>query len=86
MHALDKCVHSGGHLWPFLTSHNGLYGEAPCGKGNLFLGFRYKRVAISPAEVCKGSGNVSFRSAKRPKRTRLTITLFINPGKKTYFA
>ena len=42
-HALDKCVHSGGHLWPFITPHNGLYGEAPCGRGNRFLGFRYKK-------------------------------------------
>ena len=36
MHALDKCVRSGGALWPFLTPHNGLYGEAPRGRGNLF--------------------------------------------------
>ena len=71
---------------PWGTPHNDLYGEAPR-EGDTFIMLQvYKRVEISLAEVYERVAKASFRSVKRPKRTRLTITLFIFPSKKTYFA
>ena len=57
------------------TPHNDLYGEALRERGTFFRLQIYKRVEISLAEVYERMENASFRSAKRPKRTRLTITL-----------
>ena len=68
------------------TPHNDLYRQAPRERGTFFRLQVYKRVEISLAEVYEGQENASFRSVKRPKRTRLTIMLFIFPSKKTYFA
>ena len=56
-------------------------------KGVPFLGFRYtQEQRFHQLRYMKRQENASFRSVKRPKRTRLTITLFIFPSKKTYFA
>ena len=68
------------------TPHNDLKGEAPRERGTFFRLQVYKRGEISLAEVYERVGNASFRSLKRPKRTRLTITLFIFPSKEAYFA
>ena len=65
---------------PWGTPHNDLYGEAPRERGTFIMLQVYKRVEISLAEVYERVGK-SFRSVKRPKRTRLTITLFIFPSK-----
>ena len=56
-------------------------------KGVPFLGSRYiKEQRFHQLKYMKAQKNASFRSLKRPKRNRLTITLFIFPRKKTYFA
>ena len=68
------------------TPHTDLYGEAPRERGTFFRLQVYKRVEISPAEVYERVGKCVISVSKRPKRIRLTITLFIFPNKKTYFA
>ena len=56
-------------------------------KGVPLLCFRYtKEQRFHQLKYMKEQENASFRSVKRPKRTRLKITLFIFPIKKTYFA
>ena len=63
------------------------YMERLLAKGVPFLGVRYEKGQIFHQLKCmKGQGNASFRSVKRPKRARLTITLSIFPSKETYFA
>ena len=63
------------------------YMERLRAKGVPFLGVRYEKGQIFHQLKCmKGQGNASFRSVKRPKRARLTITLSIFPSKETYFA
>ena len=52
-------------------------------EGVPFLGYRYtKGQRFHQLKYMKGQENASFRSVERPKRTRLTITLFIFPSKK----
>ena len=59
------------------TPHNDLYGEAPRERGT-FLGFRYtKEQRFHQLKHMKGQENASFRSVKRPKRTRITTTLLL---------
>ena len=78
-----------GYRWRFL-SWGALHIMTCMGrlraKGVPFLGFRYtKEQRFHQLKYMKGQENASFRSVKRPKRTKLTITLFIFPSKKTYF-
>ena len=57
------CANPGGGGTPY----NGLYGEAPPGKGTFFRPQIYERVGISQNEVHKRvRGNRSFRYLKGP--------------------
>ena len=57
------CANPGGGGAPY----NGLYGEAPPGKGTFFRPQIYERVGISQNEVYKRvRGNRSFRYLKGP--------------------
>ena len=68
---------------PGESPQNGLYGEAPFFKLQV-----YKRLAISLAEVYDRVGKCVISVCKKAQKdyNRLTITLFIFPSKKTYFA
>ena len=76
-----------GAFYPGGLLHIMTYMGRLLAKGVPFLFFRYtKEQRFHQLKYMKGQENASFRSVKRPKRTRLTITLFIFPRKKTYFA